>query len=47
MNLYLAAFRFKKPLTEVILAVLPVLAVMLVVVLAITYLPLVLPFPGM
>lgn len=47
MNLYLAAFRFKKPLTEVILAVLPVLAVMLAVVLAITYLPLVVPFPGM
>jgi tripartite ATP-independent transporter DctM subunit len=46
MNIYLAAFRFEKPLTEVILSVLPILCVMLVFVLAITYLPLVLPFPG-
>jgi tripartite ATP-independent transporter DctM subunit len=46
MNLYLAAFRFDKPLGEVIVSVLPILGVMLVFVLAITYLPLVLPFPG-
>ena len=46
MNLYLAAFRFEKPLGEVIVSVLPILGVMLVFVLAITYLPLVLPFPG-
>jgi C4-dicarboxylate transporter DctM subunit len=46
INLYLAAFRFEKPLTEIIVSVLPFLAVMLVFVLAITYLPLVLPFPG-
>ena len=46
MNLYLAAFRFDKPLTEVIISVLPILGVMLIFVLAITYLPLVLPFPG-
>ncbi len=46
MNLYLAAFRFEKPLGEVIISVLPILGVMLVFVLAITYLPLVLPFPG-
>jgi tripartite ATP-independent transporter DctM subunit len=46
MNLYLAAFRFDRPLTEVIVSVLPILGVMLIFVLAITYLPLVLPFPG-
>lgn len=46
MNLYLAAFRFEKPLAEVIVSVLPILLVMLAFVLAITYLPLVLPFPG-
>jgi tripartite ATP-independent transporter DctM subunit len=46
MNLYLAAFRFEKPLAEVIVSVLPILGIMLVFVLAITYLPLVLPFPG-
>ncbi|MCZ6862597.1 MAG: hypothetical protein O7I42_20385 [Alphaproteobacteria bacterium] len=46
MNLYLAAFRFEKPLGEVIVSVLPILGVMLIFVLAITYLPLVLPFPG-
>jgi tripartite ATP-independent transporter DctM subunit len=47
MNLYLAAYRFDKPLTEVILGVLPILGVMLAFVLAITYLPLLLPFPGL
>lgn len=46
MNLYLAAYRFEKPLLEVVGAVLPVLLVMLAAVLAIAYLPLVLPFPG-
>jgi TRAP-type C4-dicarboxylate transport system permease large subunit len=46
MNLYLAAFRFDKPLGEVIVSVLPILGVMLVFVLAITYLPLVAAFPG-
>ncbi|MHA1528551.1 MAG: TRAP transporter large permease [Alphaproteobacteria bacterium] len=46
MNLYLAAFRFDKPLGEVIVSVLPILGVMLVFVLAITYLPLVVAFPG-
>ena len=46
MNLYLAAFRFEKPLGEVIVSVLLILGVMLIFVLAITYLPLVLPFPG-
>ncbi|MFQ5566730.1 MAG: TRAP transporter large permease subunit, partial [Paracoccaceae bacterium] len=46
INLYLAAFRFEKPLGEVILGVLPILGVMLVFVLAITYLPLVVAFPG-
>ena len=46
MNLYLAAFRFDKPLAEVIVSVLPILGVMLVFVLAITYLPLVVAFPG-
>ena len=40
-------FRFEKPLGEVIVSVLPILGVMLVFVLAITYLPLVLPFPGL
>jgi TRAP-type C4-dicarboxylate transport system permease large subunit len=45
-NLYLAAFRFDKPLAEVIVSVLPILGVMLVFVLAITYLPLVVAFPG-
>lgn len=46
MNLYLAAYRFDRPLTEVILSVLPVLGIMLVFVLVVTYLPLLLPFPG-
>jgi tripartite ATP-independent transporter DctM subunit len=46
MNLYIAAFRFEKPLCEVILCTLPIVVVMLGFVLAITYLPLVLPFPG-
>ena len=46
MILGIAAFRFEKPLGEVIVSVLPILGVMLVFVLAITYLPLVVPFPG-
>ncbi len=39
MNLFLASYRFNKPLTEVYRAVLPMLAVRLIGVLLITYLP--------
>lgn len=46
LNLYLAAYRFEKPLSEIIVSVLPILTVMLAFLLAVTYLPLVLPFPG-
>jgi len=46
MNLYLAAFRFEKPLAEVIASVLPFAAAMLGLVLALTYLPLIVPLPG-
>ena len=46
LNLYLAAYRFEKPLAEVIVSVLPIFLVMLVFVLAVTYLPLLFPFPG-
>ncbi len=46
MNLYIAAIRFGKPLGEVIRSVLPILFVMFGFVLAVTYLPLYLPFPG-
>ena len=36
MNLHLAAFRFEKPLGEVILSILPILSVMLVFALVVT-----------
>lgn len=39
MNLYLAAYRFEKPMSEVIRAVLPTLVVMIIGVLLITYIP--------
>ena len=39
MNLFLASYRFKKPLTEVYRSVLPMLAVRIVGVLLITYIP--------
>jgi len=47
MNLYLAAYRFERSIGQIILSVLPFLAVMLGAVLAVTYLPLVLQFPGL
>lgn len=46
MHLYLAASRFHKPLGEVNFDLLPMLAVMPRFVLAITHLPLDLPFRG-
>lgn len=46
LNLYLAAYRFERPLSEVIVNVLPILAVMLAFVLVVTYLPMFVAFPG-
>lgn len=39
LNLFLAAVRFKKPLTEIYKSVLPFLAILIIVVLLITYVP--------
>jgi tripartite ATP-independent transporter DctM subunit len=39
MNLFLSSYRFKKPMTEVIRAVLPIVAVLMIGVLLITYVP--------
>jgi TRAP-type C4-dicarboxylate transport system permease large subunit len=39
MNLFLAAFRFERPFAEVCRAVLPVFAVLVLVVLLVTYVP--------
>ena len=39
MNLFLAAYRFDKPILEVAKAALPVLAVFLIGVVLVTYLP--------
>jgi TRAP-type C4-dicarboxylate transport system permease large subunit len=39
MNLFLAAYRFDKPLPEIYRAVIPMLIVLLVSVLLITYIP--------
>jgi tripartite ATP-independent transporter DctM subunit len=46
LNLYLSAYRFERPLSEVIISILPILAVMLAFVLGVTYLPMFVPFPG-
>ena len=47
MNLFLAAFRFDRPLPEIARSVLPILGILFVTVLAVTYLPLVIAFPGL
>jgi TRAP-type C4-dicarboxylate transport system permease large subunit len=39
MNLFLSAFRFERPFGEVCRAVLPFVAILVLVVLAVTYLP--------
>jgi len=39
MNLFLSSYRFSKPMPEVIRAVLPMLAILLVGVFLITYIP--------
>jgi tripartite ATP-independent transporter DctM subunit len=47
MNLFLAAYRFERPLPEICRSVLPILAILFVAVLAVTYLPLFIPFPAL
>jgi tripartite ATP-independent transporter DctM subunit len=47
MNLYLASYRFERPFAQVCVATLPMLVILMVTVLAVTYLPLLLPVPGM
>jgi tripartite ATP-independent transporter DctM subunit len=47
MNLYLASYRFERPFSEICYATLPMLAVLMITVLAVTYLPLLVPVPGM
>jgi TRAP-type C4-dicarboxylate transport system permease large subunit len=39
MNLFLAAYRFKRPLGEVVVSIVPFLLILLAGVLAITYIP--------
>jgi TRAP-type C4-dicarboxylate transport system permease large subunit len=39
LNLFLAAYRFERPLAEIYMSVLPFLLALLLVVLAVTYLP--------
>ena len=47
MNLYLASYRFERPFSQVCYATLPLLLILLVTVLMVTYLPLFIPVPGM
>ena len=47
MNLYLASYRFERPFSEICYATLPMLGILMITVLAVTYLPLIMPVPGM
>jgi C4-dicarboxylate transporter DctM subunit len=47
MNLYLASYRFERPFSQVCYATLPLLVILLVTVLVVTYLPLFVSVPGM